>query len=258
MEPCVEATGGLRPTVQAAAANKLPRRGAPRIREFEIHRRPEAVHEDPSRQVMIGMAGQARIGNRNTTARNGAIAAREVLRKGTGVIEMTLHAFMKGIEALGNRGEVIRIKGVSRDGQVGTGRNGNRLATQHPRGNAVKRLELNVGPQLERMASKMRRHGDIDEQPTGSTSRLARAGTNISHAQPSATHHIKQHIALGHHAGTRARIRHVAGIDKDGCLSGSAPCVPNLELLLFDHTRNRLFIDCKHEYEAEREYTPPF
>ena len=156
------------------------------------------MHEDPSRQVVIGMTGQARIGNRNTTARNEAIAAREVLRKGTGVIKMTLHAFMKGIEALGNRGEVIRIKGVSRDGQVGTGRNGNHLATQHPRGNAVERLELNVGPQLKCMASKMRRHGDIDEQPAGRTSRLARAGANIGHAQTSATHHVEQHIAFDH------------------------------------------------------------
>ena len=104
-------------------------------------------------------AGQARIGNRNTTARNGAIAAREVLRKGTGVIEMTLHAFMKGIEALGNRGESSGSRASPCDGQVGTGRNGNRLCdatSPRQRGQAS---ELNVGPQLKRMASKMRRHG---------------------------------------------------------------------------------------------------
>ena len=60
MESRVETAGGQRTSVQAAAANKLPRRDAPRVWEFEIHRRPEAVHEDPSRQVVIGMAGQAR------------------------------------------------------------------------------------------------------------------------------------------------------------------------------------------------------
>ena len=84
------------------------------------------------------MAGQARIGNhQHDRPKWGYRSKRGTPQGGTGVIEMTLHAFMKGIEALGNRGEVIRIKGVSRDGQVGTGRNGNRLATQHPRGNAV-------------------------------------------------------------------------------------------------------------------------
>ena len=241
----METTCGKPPPIELTASDELAGGDSPVLGKLEIDRRAKAMNEDPGRQVVVRMRREP--GIRDTAQ---ALAAGQILGERACVIEMALHALSDRIERRGDRSEVVGIEGIPRNGQVRTGGNGDDFAAQRPRGDAVERLELDIGTQLKRMASKMRRDGDVDEQPAPRSVDVARTSANIRHPQPIAAHHVEQRISLGHHTGGTTDIRHMVGVHESSDLRRDATCIAGLELSLIDHVPHRPFTECKTEWQV--------
>ena len=227
--------------IETTALDEIPRRGAPVPRELEIDGRAEAVTQHALGQRAIGMCRETGVIDSDQTITTG-----KVLGEGTGMIEMALHTRRDAIETMGDVLEIALSQRARRqipnagDRAGTTCRKRDHLAVEQPARNAVERLALHVGTELEGMATKMRRHGDVHPHKTAVSMNLTGLGTDIRHAKARAADHIGQTVFLRHGAKARERPIDAIAVHEDGDLGADELRISGLEFLLSHHVGTAL------------------
>lgn len=162
------------------------------------------------------------------------------------MIEMTLHTRRNAIESMSDNLEIVLSQRARRqvphtDDRAGTtcGKR-DHLAIEQPARNAVERLALHVGTELEGMATKMRRHGDVHPHKTAVSMDLTGLGADIRHAKARAADHIGQTVFLRHDAKARERLVDAIAVHEDGDLGADELRISGLEFLLSHHVGTAL------------------
>lgn len=226
---------------ETTAPDEIPRRGAPVSRELEIDGGAEAVTQHALSQRAIGMCGETGVIDPDQTITTG-----EVLGEGAGMIEMTLHTRRDAIETMSDNLEIGLSQRTGRQALNAGDRAGtacgkrDHLAIEQPVRNAVERLALHVGTELEGMATKMRRHGDVRPHKTAMSMNLTGLGTDIRHAKARPADHIGQTVFVRHDAKARERLVDAIAVHEDGDLGANELRISGLEFLLSHHAENAL------------------
>lgn len=227
--------------VEATALDEIHRRGAPVPGELEIDGGAEAVTQHALGQRAIGMRGETGVIDPDQT-----IATGKVLGEGAGMIEMTLHTRRDAIETMSDNLEIVLSQRARRQVPHAGDRAGttcgkrDHLAIEQPARNAVERLALHVGTELEGMATKMRRHGDVHPHKTAVSMDLTGLGADIRHAKARAADHIGQTVFLRHDAKARERLVDAIAVHEDGDLGADELRISGLEFLLSHHVGTAL------------------
>lgn len=227
--------------VETAAFDEITRRGTPVAGELEIDGGTETMTQHALGQRAIGMRGETRVIDPDQT-----ITTSKVLGEGAGMIEMTLHTCRDAIETMSDGLEIGLSQRAGRqalnagDGAGATRGKRDHLALEQPARNAVERLALHVGTELEGMATKMRRHSDVHPHKTAAGMNLTGLGTDIRHAKARPTDHIGQTVFVRHDAKARERLIDAIAVRKDGGLSADELRISGLEFLLSHHVGTAL------------------
>lgn len=226
--------------VETTAPDEIPRRGAPVPRELEIDGGAEAVTQHALSQRAIGMCGETGVIDPDKTITTG-----KVLSEGAGMIEMALHASRGGLESVRNRRKVVSVDTVRSEGNIAARGQGDHLAGQTARRDAVERLALHVDAEIKRMTPEKRGHGDVRPQTrarrVGFTSRRAR----IRDAQAHATDHIDKPFLRPQDTVTREHVVDVVGVDENRRCGIDSPGVPGLEFSLRRHASTTYLASAK-------------
>lgn len=227
--------------VETTALDETPRRGAPVPGELEIDGGAEAVTQHALGQRAIGMRGETGVIDPDQT-----IATGKVLGEGAGMIEMALHTRRDAIETMSDNLEIALSQRARRQVPHAGDRAGttcgkrDHLAIEQPARNAVEGLALHVGTELEGMAAKMRRHGDVHPHKTAVSMNLTGLGADIRHAKARAADHIGQTVFLRHGAKARERLIDAIAVREDGDLGADELRISGLEFLLSHHVGTAL------------------